>query len=348
MGKYNYSSPEYCWKLNVIIDRPFGSVCSEHAHCDVGLQCSDGVCSACLLDSECLGKTLSGELSAWGKTCKYGEYGCPDVCLHEKDQCRTTDVSGETRVGDCCRGMMYGVTGYCVPDPCKKTGTCDDDSECCENYGCLNGRVVHAAGQICSSENNKTSPNCTVGTICNTDTGTCFWPTGKSRVMYNPWLYMPCRFHINCDIVLYCGNGMCQNCATKEGGCTVNEEKKKINIPACKFEDKGCLGGNACVRENETKVAGFSCCSGLKENNEGKCTTCKKSGACNDEDDDICDYYGCKDNKVVYAQQIKCETVDDCPKNDCSAFNDRIICKGDKGKMCVDPDYERPAHYIEY
>ncbi len=116
-----------------------------------------------------------------------------------------------------------GVTGYCVPDPCKKTGTCDDDSDLCENYGCLNGTVVYAEGQKYYLRNGLVSPNCVGGTYCNTDTGTCYWHTGKTRVTYNSWLYMPCRFHIDCDIDLYCGNGMCQNCATKEGGCTVNE-----------------------------------------------------------------------------------------------------------------------------
>ncbi len=128
-----------------------------------------------------------------------------------------------------------------------------------------------------------------------------------------------------------------------EGGCT---EKAERNIRRCKFGDDKCQGRNKFVTFGATKVGGFSCCRGLKENNEGKYSTCKKSGACNDEDDDICDYYGCMDKKIVYAQEIKCETVDDCPQNDYSAFNDRIICKGDKEKMCIDPDYERPAYYI--
>ncbi len=242
-------------------------------------------------------------------------------------------------MGDCCRGMMCGVTGYCVNNERKTTGTCTDDNEC----GCLNGTVVYVEGQICSSENNKASPSCTGGTICNADTGTCSWPTGTTRVTYNSWLYIPCGSNRDddCDIGLYC-SGMCQNCANKEGGCT---EKAERNIRRCKFGDDKCQGRNKFVTFGATKVGGFSC-RGLKENNEGKYSTCKKSGACNDEDDDVCDYYGCMDKKVVYAQEIKCETVDDCPKNDYSAFNDRIICKGDKEKMCIDPDYERPAYYI--
>ncbi len=316
-----------------VIYNPVGHDCMYHFDCEEGLYCAqhptrDGrkICSVCQVAEGCPEKGSQPNY----KTCKRGEYECPNVCLHENDQCRTTSGGpfGKTiKVGDCCRGMMCGVTGYCVNDERKTTGTCTDDNECADNYGCLNGRVVHAEGQICSSENGLVSPNCVGGTYCNTDTGTRYWHTGKTRVNYNSWLYMPCRFHIDCDIDLYCGNEMCQNCATKEGGCTVNEEKVERNIRRCKFEDKGCFGGNAYVRENETKVAGFSCCSGLKENNEGKCTTCKKTGACNDEDDDICDYYGCKDNKAVYAQQIKCETVDDCPRNDYSAFNDRIIVR---------------------
>ncbi len=76
-GKYNYSSPEYCWKLNIIIDRPLGTICSEHAHCAGGLQCSDvwGVCQECC-NGECPDKTWSDELRAWGRIFKYGDHGC--------------------------------------------------------------------------------------------------------------------------------------------------------------------------------------------------------------------------------------------------------------------------------
>ncbi len=502
-GEDNYSDGEYCRKLNVIIDRPLGTVCFEHAHCAAGLQCSDGVCSTCPNDG-CPDRTPSDKFSLWKNTCRYGEYecpnndcarrgegcsptnlglgcctglkcspgrvcitneckvdgecteddddicqgyfclenkvvngvgrecyiedngvssncsisgtfcdvksntcyrsydkptpirnlpyfqrctghfecdeglccngglchvcqlaeeypekrkfnypvckhgeyNCPDVCLLENDQCRTTSGGpfGKTiKVGDCCHGMMCGVTGYCVNDERKTTGTCTDDNGCADKYGCLKGTVVYAEGHGCSSENNKASPNCTGGTICNTDTGICSWPTGKTRVTYNSWLYMPCDRNRDddCDIDLYC-SGMCQNCQNKAGGgCP---EKAERNIRCCKFGDDKCLG-NKCVTFGTTKVEGFSCCQGLKENNEGKCMTCKKSGACNNEDDGICDYYGCMDNKVVYAQQIECETVDDCPRNDYSAFNDKIICKS---QMCIDLGYGRPAHYIEY
>ncbi len=63
-GFFNYSSPEYCMKLDVIIDRPLGTVCLEHDHCAVGLQCSDGVCSTCP-DDACPDRTQSDKLSAW-------------------------------------------------------------------------------------------------------------------------------------------------------------------------------------------------------------------------------------------------------------------------------------------
>ncbi len=319
-----------------------------HFDCDDGLYYlrngnpdQDGTCEVCLVDGDCPDKG-----SPNFPTCKRGEYGCPDVCLHANEQCRTTDIFGKTiKVGDCCCGKMCGVTGYCTNDERKTTGTCTDDNECADKYGCLNGTVVYAEGQICSLENNKASPSCTDGTICNTDTGTCSRPTtGKMRVTYNSWLYMPCdrNWDDDCDIGLYC-TGMCQNCQNEVGGgCP---ERAERNIRRCKFGDDKCQGKNMSVTFGATKVEGFSCCQGLKENNEGKYMTCKKSGACNNKDDDICDYYGCMDNKVVYAQEIKCETVDDCPRNDYSAFIDKIICKG---KMCIDPDYERPAHNVEY
>ncbi len=99
-GIYNYSSPEYCWKLNIIIDRPLGTICSEHAHCAVGLQCSRGVCSACP-NFECPDRTPSDGLSRWGKTCKYGDYECPN-----NDCARRSQACGPTNVGlGCCEGL---------------------------------------------------------------------------------------------------------------------------------------------------------------------------------------------------------------------------------------------------
>ncbi len=128
---------------------------------------------------------------------------------------------------------MCGVTGYCVNNECKMTGTCTDDNECADKYGCLNVIVVYAEGQICSSENNKASPSCTGGTICNTDTGSCSWPTGKTtRVTYNSWLYMPCdrNWDDDCDIGLYC-SGMYQNCQNKGGGAA-QKKRKEIYVVA--------------------------------------------------------------------------------------------------------------------
>ncbi len=98
-GKKNYSSPEYCTKLNVIIDRPFGTACSEHAHCTVGLQYSDGVCSTCP-EHVCPDRTQSDKLSAWGKTCKYGEYKCPHGCARKGEGCSPTNLG----LG-CCEGL---------------------------------------------------------------------------------------------------------------------------------------------------------------------------------------------------------------------------------------------------
>ncbi len=92
---------------------------------------------------------------------------------------------------------------------------------------------MYAEGQICSSENNIASPSYTGGTICNTDTGTCSRPTGKTtRVTYSLWLYMPYdRNRDNdCDIGLYC-SGMCQNCQNKGGGAA-QKKRKEIYVVA--------------------------------------------------------------------------------------------------------------------
>ncbi len=304
-----------------VIYNPIHHSCIAHFDCDEGFHClregtdsQYGTCEVCQIGTHCPDKGSPNV-----PTCKRAEYNCADVCILIDKECSTTDLEK----GKCCLGLKCGEEGVCVRDECKKSGSCVDDSEGCVNYGCWNSVVVGIVEQRCSSENGLASPNCVGGTFCNTDTDICLCPTGKKKkVTYNPWLYMPCEAHILCDIGLYCGNGMCQNCATI-GGCTAKEEKIELNTPTCIFEDDKCLSRNKCVTFGADKVEGFSCCRGLKENNEGKCTTCKMSGACNNEEDDICDYYGCMDNKVVYAQQIECETVDDCPRNDYSAFNDK-------------------------
>ncbi len=148
-GKYNYSSPKYCTKLNMIIDRPLGAICNEHAHCAGGLQCSDGVCSACP-NFECPDRTPSSKLSRWGKTCKYGEYECPNnVCIREGEGCSPTNLG----LG-CCTGLKCSG-GMCIEDDCKVDGECTkDDEDICHGYFCFNDKVVNGEGRECYSDNN--------------------------------------------------------------------------------------------------------------------------------------------------------------------------------------------------
>ncbi len=97
-----------------VIYNPVGHDCMYHFDCEEGLYCAqhptrDGrkICSVCQVAEGCPEK---GNQSNYNKTCKRGEYKCPDICLHENDQWRTTSggAFGKTiKVGDCCRGMKW-------------------------------------------------------------------------------------------------------------------------------------------------------------------------------------------------------------------------------------------------
>ncbi len=211
-GKYNYSSPEYCWKLNTIIDRPLGIICSEHAHCAGGLQCSDGVCSTCP-NFECPDRTPSRELSLWGKTCKYGDYECP------KNNCaRRGEGYSPTNLGlGCCTGLKCNSGERCVEDDCIVGGECTkDDDNICWGYYCLGkydrvkgdgsrcycmiGQVVNGEGRECYIEDNGISSNCSIsGTFCNVESNTCYRSYDKPTPMCTYQYGSECEKHLECD-----------------------------------------------------------------------------------------------------------------------------------------------------
>ncbi len=74
-GNYDYSDSKYCWKLNVITNRPDGSHCFENAQCEEGLYCdidtSDGNKRIYMMCPRggCPDKRWSEKLASWGKYC---------------------------------------------------------------------------------------------------------------------------------------------------------------------------------------------------------------------------------------------------------------------------------------
>ncbi len=125
--------------------------CKVHADCDVGLDCISGMYINRPND-ECSEKHKKNT-----PTCKYGENNCPNKCARSYGACGGKDSLS------CCRELKCENQnwGICIDDPCKRSGTCIDDNDCCTNYGCVNGKVVWAAGWDCA-----TTDNCTGGTVC--------------------------------------------------------------------------------------------------------------------------------------------------------------------------------------
>ncbi len=125
----------------------------SHASCFVFLNCAldppsdgQGRCSACLVGEECPEKGKPTNFH----TCKRGEYNCPlgHICSRLGDFCAPDSTNLRQH---CCLGMKCDGE-KCVTDPCKKSGDCSGDDECCDNYGCADGKVVHAIGQNCISD----------------------------------------------------------------------------------------------------------------------------------------------------------------------------------------------------
>ncbi len=299
-GKYNYSSPQYCTKLDVIIDRPLGSMCSEHAHCAVGLECSSGVCSLCPGDA-CPDRTPSDELSSWGKTCSYGRNNCPHAWKGNGRKCNP-----HTTGADCCGGLTCdSESGKCIPDDGKVDGNCtEDDGDICRGYFCLENKVVNGEGrEWCYIEDNGLSSNCSIsGTFCDVESNTCYRSYDKPRQIYKPH-NSECKEHFDCDKGLYCNGGICS-------ACQVNEEcpeKGNPNFNTCKRGEYGRPRTN-CVTQGGARWPewGTNCCGGLKCD-EGSCVIdkCKKTGTC-DDDSDLCDGYGCVNGNVVHAVGQKC------------------------------------------
>ncbi len=298
-GIYNYSSPEYCWKLNIIIDRPFGSVCSEHAHCAVGLQCSHGHCSTCP-NLECPDRTPSDGLLGWGKTVKYGEYECPNNdCARRGEGCSPTNLG----LG-CCTGLKCSSGGKCITDKCKVDGDCtEDDDDICQGYFCLKNKVVNGEERDCSVVDG-TNPDFSIsGTFCDPTYNICTRSYDKPKVIYDYGVGHECVKHYDCHEGLYCAHNAplqprtCEICLV-DGDCPEKKSLRK-NLP-CKYGDYGCpdrcgVDGDVC------DDASIPCCRGLKCDG-GKCVLdeCKKTGDCRD-DSECCDGYGCLNGKVVYA-----------------------------------------------
>ncbi len=310
-GKYNYSSPEYCWKLNVIIDRLLGTICSEHAHCAGGLQCSDGVCSTCP-NFECPDRQ-SDKLSAWNNTCKYAEYGCPNSdCAQEGEGCSSTNLG----LG-CCEGLSCSSDGRCIRQGCLKTGSsCTvGTSYSCQGNFCLPGRVwrenrvVSGQGRECYIEGNGVSPNYSISELfCDVELNTCYRSYDKPIPIYKP-RNSECKEHFDCDEGLYCNGGICSACQVAEG-CP---EKRNPNFPVCKYGEYECpdrclVGNDECNRDNDECCLGLRCeykQIGFSYRNVYVLDECKKTGDCRD-DSKCCDSYGCLNGTVVYAVGQKC------------------------------------------
>ncbi len=187
-----------------------------------------------------------------------------------------------------------------------------------DGYGCWNGRVVFAVGQECYSENGQASPNCVVGTICNTDTNKCYRSNKEPRIIYNDANYIMCEYDFDCNIGLYYaldyasdGKGRCSSCLVDD----VCPEKGRPNSNTCKRDEYGCP--DTCVAQgNDCNDATPPCCRGLICEGE-KCASCKMDGECS-SDDECCDNYGCHENKkdgsriVIYAAGQKCNSDSDC------------------------------------
>ncbi len=157
-----------CYLPNVLPKITYNPInykgCYTPSDCDVGLYCTEisnvdgkGICSTCLVDEGCPEKVLPNE-----RTCKFGENNCPNYCARLGDLCGT-----QTSAMRPCRGMKCDGTelGTVIHDLCKNNGSCNDYDDICPKYGCLNGIVVYAEGQICQGTGK--NPNCTDGTVCN-------------------------------------------------------------------------------------------------------------------------------------------------------------------------------------
>ncbi len=315
-GNYNYSDPKHCTKLNVIIDRPLGTICSEHAHCAVGLLCSDGVCSTCP-EHVCPDRMQSDKLSVWGKTCKYGEYECPHGCARKGEGCSPTNLG----LG-CCGGLKYSSGGKCITDKCKVDGDCtEDDDDICQGYFCFNDKVVSGEGRECYIEDNGVSSNCSIsGTFCDVESNTCRRSYEAPRVIRNYVNAEECEFDYGYDEGLYCkpqrgrDGGKCSPCLVDE----VCPEKGRQNSNTCKRGEYNCP--DVCLSTTTkcltTDPEKGKCCHNLKCGEEGLCRPCKKSGECS-SDDECCDKYGCHENNdgsrtVIYAGGQNCNSDSDC------------------------------------
>ncbi len=164
-GGKDYSSCNYCRKLNIMTYRPLGSECEENAECEIGLYCAaNGKCRRCSSERACPAKTKSNRLSLW-PTCKYGVYNCPFTCVPKvRGECNSNPFEkGE----DCCRGMTCS-NGQCIF--CKMEGKCpDSSSEICDGFFCLNDKITNAEGLACKSKS-----DCKGGMHCHPDLKVCY------------------------------------------------------------------------------------------------------------------------------------------------------------------------------
>ncbi len=243
-------------KPKVNYDYGVGHECVKHYYCHEGLYCAHknaplqpGTYEICLVDGDCPEKE---EPLPNYPICKYGEYECPDRCGVLFGECIDDSDSASCCLGLKCQRGANSFKYHCVLDRCKKTGACYDDSECCDGYGCLNGKVVYAVGQECYSENGEASVNCTDRTACDIGTAkSCYRPNEEPRMIFNPIGRKDCLGDYDCDEGLYCdGKGRCSVCQVAEE-CP---EKILPNISTCKPGEYNCPLGHICGRLGDFHV----------------------------------------------------------------------------------------------
>ncbi len=283
-GEYDYSDPQFCWKMEVGVNKRWGGHCMEHAYCAQGLSCEQNVCMPCP-DEDCPDKTPSIRLSNWPMCINDEKYACSSSCGGQLTQCNEYSMGA-----NCCDGLTC-LYNKCIAEIRPTNGECESHDDSPQGYFCLDSQITDAVGWECHATHDTASANCSVaGLFCDTGANICYRSYDEPRVIYNPthhsWIA-----HFDCDEGLYC---LREGTDSQYGTYEIRQigthcpDKGSPNVPTCKRGDHNCPDtcGLISVECSTTDPEKGKCCLGFICDGE-KCVTdtCKKSGDCSSDDE---------------------------------------------------------------
>jgi len=217
-----------------------------YGKCCEGYACVEGSCRK--ITEKCAGK---------GQFCGYG----PTALAHPDNM---------TYYGECCDGEC--TNGYCKV-PCKTSGSCSSNSDCCSGFECRNGQCKQPCKPSGSCSSNS---DCCQGYYCN-----------QSMQCAKPCLTSGnCSLNSDCCGGYFCAGSICipepqpkiERCIEHRGAC--NDSSQCCSGLSCVngvCTNSSCKWATECTHTTE-------CCTGLYCSQTGICGIEKcveLNGSCN-------------------------------------------------------------------